>query len=431
MRVLVVDDNEAVRQALQLLCVVHDLPVEVASTPEAACHWVRQGDISVVVQDMNFTLGATKGEEGRALFRTLRAIDPDLRIILLTAYSDLPTAVELVREGADDYVEKPWDDVRLVRQLKRFLEQRRTAREVAHQPQVEGLIYRSSAMARVVALALRVAPATVPVLVTGPSGVGKERIAKLIADHSGRPGRFVPVNCGALPDSLIEAELFGVRRGAFTGAERDRRGRFQEARQGTLFLDEIATLSSHGQAALLRALETQEIRALGGGPVERVDVRVAAATNIDLRASDHFRDDLYFRLAAVEIAIPPLATRPDDIDALADAFLAEQGLDPEVLEGTARAALHAHDWPGNVRELKHAIQRGALTRQGERVGASDLGLVDARGPVGDDEREQIEQALREADGVVAHAARALGLSRQALYRRMERLGVQVQRRVRR
>ncbi|MEO0605751.1 MAG: sigma-54 dependent transcriptional regulator, partial [Myxococcota bacterium] len=363
MVVLVVDDNQAVREALQLLGAVHDLEVEACATPELARRRVHRGGVGVVVQDMNFTPGARSGAEGRDLFRQLRAIDPDLPIILLTAWSDLAAAVALVREGADDYVEKPWDDERLVRQLRAFLERRRVEDDVRELP-VDGLIYRSAAMAEVVTLALRVAPAAAPVLLRGPSGVGKEHIASLIAAHSGRPGRLVPVNCGALPETLVESELFGVRRGAFTGADRDRRGHFQEARRGTLFLDEIGTLSPSGQTALLRVLETGEIRPLGGGATERVDVRVIAATNLDLRATENFRDDLYFRLAAVEIRIPPLADRIDDIDALADAFLAAEGLEPDALEGTARAALREHDWPGNVRELKHAITRGILTRRG-------------------------------------------------------------------
>ncbi|MEO0605784.1 MAG: sigma 54-interacting transcriptional regulator, partial [Myxococcota bacterium] len=279
MHVLVVDDHPAVLEALQLLFVLHDLEVEVARSPAEAVQVIQRGETGVVVQDMNFASAATTGEEGAALFRDLRAVDPDLPIVLMTAWTDLEMAVELVREGADDYIGKPWDDRRLVTKVRRLLAARAVAASPVTQADLAGLVYRSPEMHSVVKLALRVAPADVPVLITGPSGAGKERVAALVqANSARRSSPFVTVNAGALPPELLEAELFGAEPGAYTGAQAMRRGRFETADGGTLFLDEIATLSERGQAALLRVLQTGEYSRLGSSDVRRTDVRLVSAT---------------------------------------------------------------------------------------------------------------------------------------------------------
>ncbi|MEN0067829.1 MAG: sigma-54 dependent transcriptional regulator [Myxococcota bacterium] len=433
MHVLVVDDHPAVLEALQLLFVLHDFEVEVASSPSEALQVVQRGETGVVVQDMNFTASATTGEEGVELFRALRATDPDLPVILMTAWTDLQMAVDLVREGADDYLCKPWDDARLVVKVRRLLAARAVAGSPVQDVNLAGLVYRSPQMHGVVKLALRVARANVPVLVTGPSGAGKERVAALVQANSERHNRpFLRVNAGALPPELLEAELFGAEPGAYTGAQTLRQGRFEAANGGTLFLDEIATLTERGQAALLRVLQSGEYSRLGSSEVRRSDVRLITATNADLKAemdAGRFRDDLYYRLAVIELEVPALVERPDDIELLAEHFLAEAGVNPSLLEGTARRLLREHAWPGNVRELQSAVQRAVLVREGERIGAADLGLTRTASSSDSQEAAQIRAALLAADGVVARAAEALGLSRQALYRRMDRLSIRIHRKV--
>ncbi|MBX2800497.1 MAG: sigma-54 dependent transcriptional regulator [Myxococcales bacterium] len=437
MQVLVVDDNRSVLEALQLLFVLHDLDVQLATSPAEALTLVRRGGIGVVVQDMNFTASATTGDEGAALFRAMRAQDPDLPVVLMTAWTDLEMAVALVREGADDYVAKPWDDRKLLHTVQQLMATRTVASARPVEADLAGLVYHSPQMHSVVTLALRVASADVPVLVTGPSGVGKEHIAGLLqANSPRREGPYVVVNAGAMPEELVSTELFGAEAGAYTGSVGLRRGRFETADGGTLFLDEIGNLSPRGQAALLRVLQSGELTRVGSNDVLSTDVRVVAATNADLHAeisAGRFRQDLFYRLAVVEIRIPSLAERPDDIEPLAEHFLAEAGLPAEALDGTARRALRNHSWPGNVRELRSAVQRAVLVREGQRIGAADLGLVERVSPGEEDDPEAaaLHAALASADVVVSRAAEALGLSRQAVYRRMERLGVRVQRKVKR
>jgi DNA-binding NtrC family response regulator len=294
--------------------------------------------------------------------------------------------------------------------------------ELADHYDLRGAIFADPAMERVIALACQVARADVPVLVTGPNGAGKEKIAEIIqANSSVRTGPFVTLNCGALPSELIEAELFGAEAGAYTGATRAREGKFESADGGTLFLDEIGNLSPTGQMKLLRVLETGRFERLGSNKERQVSVRVISATNADLHAmirAGQFREDLYYRLNTIEIRIPPLAQRADDILPLAHALLGPG----KRLAADAKAALRAHSWPGNVRELKNALQRASLLATGEEITAADLALT-APPPPEDLDRETIEAALSRAGGVVSQAAAELGLSRQALYRRMEKLSI--------
>ena len=439
--VLIIDDNDAVRTALDVLLSLQGHRVISAGSPAEGMRALVSHEIDLVLQDMNFRKEATSGEEGVALFRAIRERHPTLPIVLLTAWTHLETAVELVKAGAADYLAKPWDDARLLTTVRNLLELRRLSveRERAVRKRAEsraalearfdlcGLVFESDAMRDLVTKATHVAPAEVPVLITGPNGSGKELIAAIIqANSSVRSGPFVKVNVGALPKDLMEAELFGAEAGAFTGATKVRQGRFEAADGGTLFLDEIGNLSLEGQAKLLRVLQTGEFERLGSSVTRRVKVRVVSATNADLRAAiaeGRFREDLFYRLNVIELRVPPLGERTDDVLPLARHFLEGRAIAP-----SAERALLAHNWPGNVRELVNTIRRASLLSTGPEITAADLGLVTEAAPIEPEperepDRAEIEQALSRARGVIARAARELGLSRQALYRRMEKLGL--------
>ena len=439
--IIVIDDNDGVRTALDILMSLHGARVVGAASPAEGLAILEKEQVDLVVQDMNFRREATSGEEGTQLFREIRRRDPDVPIILLTAWTHLETAVELVKEGAADYLSKPWDDARLLTTVRNLLDlrraraestrmraQRRAARQaLAERFDLRGAIYESEAMHTLIAMATQVAHADVPVLITGPNGAGKEVLADIIhANSSVRSGPYLKVNLGALPAELIEAELFGTEAGAFTGA-RARVGRFEAANGGTLFLDELGNLAPAGQAKLLRVLQTGELERLGSNVTRRTHVRMIAATNTDLRAAireGRFREDLYYRLNVIELELPSLARRREDILPLARHFLGgDRELSPE-----AERALLRHSWPGNVRELQNVIRRACLLATTPAIGAEPLGLPavaeqteSAAEPAVD--RAAIEQAMQRAAGVIAHAARDLGLSRQALYRRMEKLGI--------
>lgn len=447
-KILIVEDHPAIANALRMLFDLNDVESVVASDPDQAVRLVGKGEVGLLLQDMNFTPGATGGDEGIALFRRVRAIDPELPILLMTAWTSLETAVQLVKEGATDYLAKPWDDAKLIATVRSLLRMRelrddeqrernertRSRAALARAHDTRGIVYASEVMRRVVSLAVQVAPSDVPVLITGPNGAGKEKIAEIIHAGSKRKNKpFVKVNAGAIPDELIESELFGAEPGAFTGSTRLRIGRFEAAHGGTLLLDEIGNLSAAGQMKLLRVLQTGEFERLGSSETRRVDVRLLCATNSDLQQSiarGTFRHDLYFRIAVVEIAIPPLRQRREDVLPLADAFVKP----PKRLGDAARAALLAHDWPGNVRELQNRLLRAAAVSTDDTLTPVDLGLAaavdDLRAEEVPLEKTQIEVALLNANGSVSAAAEALGLSRQALYRRMEKLGVVLERKPR-
>ena len=440
--ILVIDDNPAVVTALEVLFSLRDIRTLRAATPDECLAAIERERVDLVVQDMNFHADTTSGEDGIALFRAIRERQPDLPVILLTAWTHLETAIELVKAGAADYLAKPWDDNKLLASVENLLELGESTREVSklrgerranrnalqRKFDLRGIVFASSAMERLVELACQVARADAPVLITGPNGAGKERIAEIVHYNSAvKDGPFVQVNCGALPTDLIEAELFGAEAGAYTGANKAREGRFEAADGGTLLLDEIANLPPTGQMKLLRVLETGQFERLGSSKTRQVKVRVLSATNADLVQMIHqgrFREDLFYRLNVIELNLPPLMTRPDDIVPLAEAFLP----DGVSLGDEARSALQSHSWPGNVRELKNSIQRASLLCRDGVIQPGDLGLV-ARAPAvrttGDAEpdRAAIETALARARGVISQAAAELGLSRQALYRRMEKLSI--------
>ncbi|WP_027867286.1 sigma-54-dependent transcriptional regulator [Massilia alkalitolerans] len=436
--VLIIDDNAAVAIALEVLFSLHDIAALRAASPEEGLDILGREHVDLVIQDMNFTADTTSGEEGVALFREIRKRHPDLPVILLTAWTHLDAAVELIKAGAADYLSKPWNDERLLTTVTNLIElgqanralnqrlqrERKAKRELEQNFDLRGLVWQDPATERVLTLACQVARADVPVLITGPNGTGKERIAEIIqANSQVADGPFVVLNCGALPSELIEAELFGADAGAYTGASKAREGKFEAADGGTLFLDEIGNLPLAGQMKLLRVLETGRFERLGSNRERQVKVRVISATNADLGAmirAGTFREDLFYRLNVIELRLPPLAARPGDILPLALSFLRGKTLHP-----SAESALQAHTWPGNVRELKNVMARASLLAQGEVIKAADLGLPVAVASTPDTEpdRDAIVQALARAGGVVAQASNELGLSRQALYRRMERLGI--------
>lgn len=439
--VLIIDDNPSVGEALSLALSLQEIRPLVALTPEEGLAALAREQVDVVIQDMNFTADTTSGEEGVALFRAIRDQHPDLPVILLTAWTHLETAVELVKAGAADYLAKPWDDTKLLATLENLLELSESTREVARSRnerrrrrenlrsryELDGLVFASDAMAQTLELACQIARSEVPVLITGPNGAGKERIAAIVhANSAVKRGPFVAVNCGALPGELIEAELFGAEAGAYTGANKAREGRFELADGGTLFLDEIGNLPLPGQMKLLRVLETGQFERLGSGRTRHAKVRVLSATNADLKAmikAGTFREDLYYRLNVIDVNLPPLSERADDILPLAEHFLDGRA----ELGDAAREALLAYPWPGNVRELKNAIERAALLSGGRPITPELLNLPSvAASParnLDEPSREAVESALQKSDGVVSRAAQSLGLSRQALYRRMERYGL--------
>jgi DNA-binding NtrC family response regulator len=436
--VLIIDDSEAVCTAFEVLLSLHGAQVLTAATPERGLQLLASEPVELVIQDMNFHREATSGAEGITLFRALRAQAPQLPVILLTAWTHLETAVQLVREGAADYLAKPWDDARLLTSVRNLLDLQRARSEaaalradrsaaraaLAERFDLRGIVYESASLHTLVAMATQVAHADVAVLITGPNGAGKEVLADIVQANSPRArAPYFKVNLAALPHELIEAELFGTEAGAFTGA-RARAGRFEAADGGTVFLDELGTLGGSGQAKLLRVLQTGEFERLGSNQTRRARVRIIAATNTNLRAAiraGSFREDLFYRLNVIELEVPPLGERRDDILPLARHFL-EPGFE---LSSAAADALRRYAWPGNVRELQNAIRRACLLSGAPLIApqALNLPLTVPGAAENEPDRASIEQALERSGGVIAHAARDLGLSRQALYRRMEKLGL--------
>jgi DNA-binding NtrC family response regulator len=443
--ILVIDDNPSVAEALRLLFSLYDIRTLAAPMPEEGLALLRAEQVDLVIADMNFSADTTSGEEGSALFRAIRSECSDLPVVLLTAWTSLESAVQLVKAGAADYLAKPWNNDKLLATVQNLLELSESARErerlqgerrrrrdrLLAENDFADLVFESEAMQVVLDLASRVARSLAPVLITGPNGVGKDRIASIIHRNStAMRGPFVAINCGALPPELLEAELFGAAAGAYTGVQRTRAGRFELADGGTLFLDEIGNLPLSGQVKLLRVLETGQFEPLGSSYTRSAQVRIVSATNADLPAAiaeGRFREDLYYRIAVCEVRVPALLERPDDIVPLAEHFLGEQLR----LGEDARAALLRYHWPGNVRELRNAIERAKLLAHDPLVRAVDLDLpASRRAPdallLRDLEipgRQDIERSLREARGNISHAAQRLGISRQSLYRRMERFGI--------
>jgi DNA-binding NtrC family response regulator len=445
-RILVADDQPDVLEALRLLLKAEGFQAATATSPAAVLTAVERGDFDLALIDLNYTRDTTSGHEGLDLLTTLGALDSTLPVVVMTAWSSVEGAVEAMRRGARDYVEKPWDNDRLLATIRTQVALGRALRRgqllEGENLRLKGgdapeLVAGSDAMKPVVELIERVGPSDANVLIVGEHGTGKEVVARWLHAVSSRSEHaLVAVNAGGFSEGVFESELFGHVKGAFTDARADRVGCFELAHEGTLFLDEIANVPSQQQAKLLRVLETREIQRVGSSKVRSVDVRVVSATNANLGelvASGDFREDLLYRLNTVEIRLPPLRDRRDDIPTLAVHFLSQEATRYQrSLEGFSRVAMEAlvsHSWPGNVRELRHAVERSVLMARGDRIEPSDLGLRrrEEGAPQMDEltledaERLMIEKALERHDGNVSKAAESLGLSRSALYRRLQRL----------
>ncbi len=451
--VLIADDQTDLLEALRILLKGRGYRVTLArSVPEVEAALAAQ-DFDAALLDLNYARDTTSGHEGMGLLARMAVSDPTLPVLVMTAWGTVDGAVAALQRGARDYITKPWDNARLLSslatqiELGRALRQaRRLGEEGERRRRAEGASLdpaESPAMARLVHVVERVAPSDANVLITGEHGSGKEVVARYIHAASARARQpFVAVNAGALSDGVFESELFGHVRGAFTDARADRTGCFELAHEGTLFLDEIGTMPPGQQAKLLRVLQTGEVQPVGSSKQRRVDVRVLAATNVDIArqvAAGQFREDLLYRLNTVELRLPPLRERREDILPLAMRFLTDRAARyRKALGGFSSDALNAllhHTWPGNVRELEHAVERAVLMAEGTEVRAEDLALAPraATTAVGESLAEMtldqaeaflIRQALRRAEGDATRAAQQLGLSRSALYRRLQRFGIE-------
>ena len=447
-RILIADDQPDIIQALRLLLKGAGYGIETATSPASALAAAREKELDVVLMDLNYARDTTSGREGLELIPQIHAADPSLPIVVMTAWGSVESAVEAMRRGARDYVEKPWDNQRLLATLASQVELGRALRQTQRLEQenrrlrsdgLPEMIAESRSMVPVLRLMERVGPSDASVLITGEHGTGKDVVARWLHASSPRAQRpLVTVNAGAIAEGVFESELFGHVKGAFTDARSDRVGAFELADGGTLFMDEIGTMPHDQQAKLLRVLQSGEFSRVGASRTRKVDVRVISATNLDVQQGveeGRFREDLLFRLNTVEIHLPPLRERREDVPLLANHFLRRGAAQyRKALEGftpDAMKALLSYPWPGNVRELEHAVERSILLTAGPRVGVEDLAL---RGRVSasvameemsleDAERLLIRKALERFDGNVSQAAEALGLSRSALYRRLERFGL--------
>ncbi|MDX6385182.1 MAG: hypothetical protein QOK48_2755 [Blastocatellia bacterium] len=455
-KILIADDQADVLAALRLLLKGERFQIETAASPAGVLRAVDTQEFDVVLIDLNYARDTTSGSEGLDLLTRIHAADSSLPIVAMTAWGSVDLAVEAMRRGARDFIQKPWDNARLLAVLRTQVElaqalrrgQRLEAENVALRDSVSEpaserpqIVAESPAMKSVLNLVGRVGPADANVLITGENGTGKEVITRTLHSISLRKSKpLISLNAGALAEGLFESELFGHVRGAFTDARTDRVGRFELADGGTLFLDEIANVPLNLQPKLLRVLETGQFERVGSSKTLKVNVRVLSATNANLKAevaAGKFRQDLLFRLNTVEVHLPPLRDRREDIPALAEYFLKQhrERYHRAALGFTAEAfdALREHSWPGNVRELDHVIERAVLMSSGEIVTAFDLALqttpdaqLSARldeMSLEEAERLLIKKALARFDGNANRAAEALGLSRSALYRRLQKYGL--------
>ncbi|HEY3441293.1 MAG TPA: sigma-54 dependent transcriptional regulator [Paludibaculum sp.] len=448
-RVLIADDQEDVLAALRLLLKPEGCATECVTSPQAVLSALDQKEYDLLLMDLNYTRDTTSGQEGFELLSTVQQVDTMLPVVVMTAWGSVEIAVEAMRRGAKDFIQKPWDNARLIAIVKTQLELsaalRRGAKLEAENRllQADGrppMIAGAPAMESVLQLIARVGPSDANVLITGEPGTGKEVVARTlyaISDRAGQP--MVTVNMGGLAEGIFESELFGHVKGAFTDAKADRVGRFELADQGTIFLDEIANLPFNLQAKLLRVLETGEMERVGSSKTKHVDVRVISATNANLHqeaAENRFRQDLLFRLNTIEIHIPPLRERKEDIPLLAAHHLTQMARRYRKavtgFDGAAVQAMRDHLWPGNVRELNHVIERAVLMAPGAVIRATDLALRPPReaaaGRLEEMSLEEVEgflikKTLSRYNGNVSQAAGALGLSRSALYRRIQRYGI--------
>ncbi len=461
--ILVVDDEAGVLSALRLFMKGEGWAVQTASSPAEALAALARQPFSLLLTDLNFHLDTTSGREGIDLIRQVRALDADLPIVAMTGWGSIDIAVEAMRSGANDFIEKPWNNARLAITLRNLLAlaaSRRAAQQLvqenaalkADQLSAEW-VADSAPMQQVMQTVAAIAAADVNVLITGENGTGKSQLAELIHRQSARAGNaFVSLNMGAIPETLFESELFGHMKGAFTDAREHRTGRFELADGGTLFMDEIGNIPHNQQAKLLHVLENGRFERLGSSRSLQVDVRIISATNADLDTligEGRFRRDLLYRLNSVQIELPPLRERGEDVLQLADQYLrryARKYRKPDLsLSASAQRALLHYDWPGNVRELAHVLERAVLLSREPEIDAAVLGVANSAAsaraglqadtqvlaPLADDadlnleraEKQLILAALDRHKGNAIAAAQALGLSRSAFYRRLEKFGL--------
>lgn len=436
--VLVVDDDPDVLTAARLLLQQHFERVLVSEDPADIESLMAKGQIDVFLVDMNFAIGRNSGAEGLKWLERILSLDPDAVVVLMTAFGDLNTAVQAMRDGAADFILKPWQNDKLVATLSvaaKLRRSRETVNALSALPPPEEMIVVSPVMQKVMRTVARVAPTDANVLLRGENGTGKELIAKAIHRQSARADKVMAaVDLGAIAESLFESELFGHRKGAYTGADSDRAGRFQAADRGTLFLDEIGNLPLASQTKLLRVLESREVLPLGSDQAVPIDVRLISATNQPLEklvAEDGFREDLLYRINTIEIELPPLRERKEDIDALVQHFIAvytrKYRLPEKTVTAGALASLRAYRWPGNVRELSHAVERALILSEHDQLDTADFRLTSAPPSkssatltLEEHERRLVREALATAGGNISHAAAALGITRAALYRRIEK-----------
>jgi DNA-binding NtrC family response regulator len=444
-RLLIVDDDSAMRQMLESLFVEQGYSVQEASSANAALDLARDTDFDAVLSDIKMP-----GKSGIELVGELRQLRPDTPVVLMTAFGSIDSAVEAMRAGALDYITKPFEPDAVLLTLERAIERRaleeenrRLRRAVDRTSSFGDLIGESPAMREIFAMIRKVAHGRSSVLITGESGTGKEVVARTLHYHGSRADRpFVPINCTAIPEGLLESELFGHVRGAFTGAHSSKRGLFEKANGGTLFLDEIGDMGLGLQSKLLRVLQDGEIRAVGGTQSVKVDVRIVTATNKDLQEemeTGRFREDLYYRLNVIPIHIPPLRERPEDIPGLVEAFVARHSDGRRALSAAALEKLKICPWRGNARELENVLERALALCDNEVLGVADL-PIDSEGTAEPEsgaealvrgaarerlslrelEDRYIDQVLDLTGGNKVQAAKILGIDRKTLYRRAER-----------
>lgn len=442
--VLVVDDNRSILSALELLLGKYFARVITIPSPNRIDQKLREEQVDVVLLDMNFSAGINTGNEGIFWLRHIHRTSPDVRVVLFTAYADVDLAVKAMKDGAVDFVVKPWDNDKLVATLRSAYGQRRGARQAAkpdgEQPRRTPMFWgTSAAMARIREIVNKVAATDAGILITGENGTGKEMLAREIHDLSLRRGeQMVSVDMGAVPETLFESELFGHVKGAFTDAKADRAGKFEAADRSTLFLDEIGNLPLHLQAKLLTAIQSGRIVRVGSNVPVKVDIRLVAATNRDLFgmvAGGTFREDLLYRINTIHIDLPPLRSRREDIIPLAKIFLeryaARYGKPIKGFDPNSERELEAHPWAGNIRELQHTVEKAVIMCEDRLITPNTLLLrpsavppaTDEFSTIEDMERQMIQQAVMRNGGNLSAVAQQLGITRQTLYNKIKRYGL--------
>lgn len=448
---MIIDDNEDVLFALNLLLEPYVEQIRVTTQPERIEHFMESYAPDVILLDMNFRRDAISGQEGFTWLEKIKKIDPDAVVLFITAYADTEKAVRAIKAGATDFIPKPWEKEKLLATLSAALKLRESRTEVRSlKRQVAALetseeagfeiIGESNAMQEIFATIEKLRHTDANILILGENGTGKDLVARALYHHSPRAGQvFVGIDLGSIPEQLFESELFGYEKGAFTDARKDKPGRMEVATGGTLFLDEIGNLALPMQAKLLTAIEKQQITRLGATRPISIDVRLICATNMNIREmveEGTFRQDLLYRINTIELHIPPLRERGNDIQLLADYFIARYARkykkEIKGLSRDARTKLQNYDWPGNVRELQHAIERAIILSDGQMLKPENFMLQPSSTKKKSDseelnlsvlEKEAIERALRRADGNVTRAAELLGITRFALYRKLDKLGL--------